>query len=101
MPRFDVYRLPPEEGDGYLLDVQADILDQLDTRVVVPLLPPARAPKLIRELNPILRFGDTELVLVPQRIATLEMGELGRRIGTLAGAQDDIIRALDLLLTGF
>lgn len=42
MARFDVFRA---RDDGtYLLDVQATLLDRLETRVVVPLLPIDRAP---------------------------------------------------------
>ena len=37
MARFDVYASP--DGSGCLLDVQADLLDSLNTRVVVPLMP--------------------------------------------------------------
>lgn len=36
MARFDVYLT---SSSGYLLDVQADLLAGLNTRVVVPLLP--------------------------------------------------------------
>ena len=44
MARFDVYRNP--EGSGYLLDVQADLLSDLNTRVVVPLIPAELAPPM-------------------------------------------------------
>ena len=42
MARFDVYARPA--GAGYVLDVQADILNGLNTRIVVPLLPLSEAP---------------------------------------------------------
>jgi len=51
MARFDVYDSP--DGAGYLLDVQADILDILNTRVVVPLMPISAAPSPAKHLNPI------------------------------------------------
>ena len=41
MTRFDVY--PNPDGEGYLLDVQADVLSYLLSRVVVPLQPKAVA----------------------------------------------------------
>jgi len=37
MSRFDIFE--NEQGAGYLLDVQSDLLSGLNTRVVVPLLP--------------------------------------------------------------
>jgi toxin CcdB len=45
MGRFDVYATPGQDGTGYVLDVQADLLQDLTTRVVVPLLPTEAAPK--------------------------------------------------------
>ena len=51
MARFAVYRNPV--GPGCLMDLQADLLDGLNTRVVVPLLPPDLAPKPALRLNPV------------------------------------------------
>lgn len=42
MGRYDVY--PNPSGLDYLLDVQADILQQMSTRMVMPLLPLSKAP---------------------------------------------------------
>ena len=53
MARFDVHRVAG--GRGFLLDVQADHLSDLPSRVVVPLLPPSVALPAIRDLNPVLR----------------------------------------------
>ena len=41
MPRFDIHRRL--DGPGYLLDLQANILRDLNTRFVAPLLPLNRA----------------------------------------------------------
>jgi toxin CcdB len=38
MARFDVHAMPGQRA-LYLLDVQANLLDRLETRVVVPLFP--------------------------------------------------------------
>ena len=40
MARFDVYH----DSSGYFLDVQADVLEALTTRIAMPLLPPPPAP---------------------------------------------------------
>ena len=37
---------------------QADVLHELNTRIVVPLLPPARAPLPAKRLNPMFTIGD-------------------------------------------
>lgn len=54
MARFEVFANPA--GPGYLLDVQADVLDGLTTCVVVPLLPLAQAPRPAGHLNPGVRY---------------------------------------------
>jgi toxin CcdB len=46
MARFDVHSNP--EGPGWLVDLQTDLLDGFNTRVVAPLLPPDRAQKPAR-----------------------------------------------------
>tara|TARA_Y100001001_G_scaffold162539_1_gene189339 strand:+ start:1457 stop:1615 length:159 start_codon:yes stop_codon:yes gene_type:complete len=51
MSRFDIFE--NEEGAGYLLDVQSDLLSGLNTRVVVPLLPKSSAPFPAQRLNPV------------------------------------------------
>lgn len=50
MARYDVY---PNPDGGYILDVQADLLDDLTTRVVVPLMMATLAPSPAKRLNPI------------------------------------------------
>ncbi|MGY0709320.1 CcdB family protein [Azospirillum argentinense] len=49
MARFDVHRRL--DGPGFLLDLQANILRDLNTRFVVPLLPPGEAPLAAKRLN--------------------------------------------------
>ena len=52
MAKYDVYRRT--EQDGYLLDVQTDLLDELKTRVVVPLIAAGiRRHSQLRRLNPV------------------------------------------------
>ena len=60
MARFDTYRF----ADGYLLDVQADLLDGLNTRMAVPLMPLETAPKPAERLNPLFTIEGSEYVMV-------------------------------------
>lgn len=100
MARFDLHRAP-RGARGYVLDVQADLLAGLPTRVVLPVLRPADAPPVVRDLNPVLDVGGEPHVLVTQYLAVLRRGALGPRVGNLAGDRVAITRALDTLLTGF
>ena len=100
MARFDVHQMPGR-GVGYVLDVQADLLSELATRVVVPLLPEDAAPKPLSDLNPAFEIDGMRHVMVTQAIASIPRRELTRQVCSLAADRDSITRALDVLLTGF
>ncbi|TPM29341.1 CcdB family protein [Mesorhizobium sp. B2-3-4] len=99
MARYDFYRMAG--SDGYLLDVQSDLLEHLATKVVVPLLPPETAPLPARRLNPIFRIDGRDHVMVTQFMSALTAAELRAAEGNLARHHDDIVAALDMLFQGF
>jgi len=99
MARFDVFK--NEDAAGYLLDVQSDLLSDLNTRVVVPLLSQSFAPFPAQRLNPVFRIEGQELVMATQYMAAVPAGELRSGVGSLAEKQDEISTALDMLFLGF
>jgi toxin CcdB len=99
MARFDVFRNP--EGPGCLLDIQADLLSHLNTRVVIPLLPAATAPKPARTLNLVFELGDETLVVTTQFMAAVPTSMLRTPVANLAARRDEIVAAIDLLMQGF
>lgn len=101
MPQFDIYRNPRRGPFPLLLDVQADLLTRLATRVVVPLARlKAYGLKPITRLNPTIRLGRVEYVAVFQELAAVPASALGERCGSLASRRAELIGALDLLFTG-
>jgi toxin CcdB len=98
MARFDVYASP--DRAGYLLDIQADLLANLNTRIVVPLLPVDAAPKPAQRLNPVFRLGETDHVMVTQFLSAVRVAILGRPVSTLIERDVEIVAALDLVLSG-
>lgn len=100
MARFDLFR-PPRGAPGYLLQIQSDFLDRLETRVVAPLLPPDAVPRPIRDLHPRFEIEGQPYLMATQLLGAIPKRELGPRIGSLAVQQEDITRALDMLMTGF
>lgn len=100
MARHDVYKMPGG-GPGYLVDVQAALLDHLASRVVLPLEPIARNPEWLKDLNPVIDILGEPHVLLTQAIVAIPARELKRPVASLRDHQDAITRALDLLLTGF
>jgi toxin CcdB len=100
MPRFDVY---PGRGRAlFLLDVQSNHLDVLPTRTVVPLEPGSGGTLPgFRDLTPRLDVAGTPVVMVTPLLAAVPRRLLGKPVANLLDQSDDIIRALDILLTGF
>jgi len=99
MARFDIYR--NLTGPGYLLDVQADLLSHLNTRIVVPLLPLASAPKPATILNPLIAVDDDPHVMVTQFLAAVPQKTLKNPLSSVRNRQNDITAALDMLFQGF
>jgi toxin CcdB len=99
MARFDLYRA--RDAATLLLDVQSHFLDHLETRIVVPLLAPARVPRPIRDLHPTFAIEDARFVMATQLMAAVRRRDLGRAVGNLEAERDAITRALDMLFTGF
>lgn len=95
MARFDVYRRL--DGPGYLLDLQADILRDLNTRFVAPLLPPNEAPQPAARLNPVFPIEDQPHVMVTQFAGAVRVSELGACVGSLLSQDTAIVAALDML----
>jgi toxin CcdB len=101
MAQFDVYRNSRSGGYPLLIDLQADLFAQLETRVVAPLLPRGHhvGPLPTRAIPIVVVKGHEYVVNVPL-LAAISKANLGKAIGSLADRRADLIAALDLLLTG-
>ena len=73
MARFDVYH----GKNGYLLDVQADLLEGINTRIVVPLLSKGRSLEAAHQLKPVFEINDFALRMFTQLIAAVPRSALG------------------------
>lgn len=98
MARFDVYASP--DGGGYLLDVQADLLGSLNTRVVVPLMPVNAAPSPAKRLNPVFDIQNEGYVMVTQFLSAVSVSILKTPVSSFALHDTEITGALDMLTTG-
>ena len=104
MAQYSVYKNKnPQSKSAYplLVDIQSDLLSELQTRVVVPLTKSAALRKKpIRDLTPVVIVdGSQYLLLVPQ-LAGISVSELGPVVGSVAAQRDEIIAAMDFLVTG-
>jgi toxin CcdB len=103
MAQFDVYLNPnaaTRKAIPYLLDVQADLLDTLATRVVVPLVLAEEMGLAAKHLNPQFKVKGTAVVMSTAELAGISNRSLGDKVVSLKNKRDEIIAALDLLFTG-
>lgn len=99
MAKFDVYR--SRDDACYLLDCQADLLSDFNTRFVVPLMAQADAPKPAARLNPVFVIAGAPHVMVTQFAATVPASELRGVPMSLGHEAITIGNALDMLICGF
>jgi toxin CcdB len=101
MAQFDLFRLPRNKRYPFLVDLQADLLRDLATRVVAPLTAVTRLKgKPISRLNPVVEVEGTKYAVLFQELAALPVSALGDAAGSLRTRRDELIAALDLLFTG-
>ena len=104
MAQFDVYTNPnPETKPAipYLLDVQADLLTNLTTRVVIPLYSVSAMGKAAKHLNPQFTIKRTAVIMSTAELAGVTVNSLGDKICSLKEHRNEIIAALDFLIIGF
>ena len=105
MARFDVYRNsgPLASTTPYLLDVQSQLLDGLDTRVVIPLRRVDKFPavNLAKDLTPIFEIEGIACILETPKLAAVPTRLLKSHVTSLNGRQSDITNALDRLFHGY
>jgi toxin CcdB len=102
MPQFDVHRNPGPHRDRipFVVVVQSSLYDGYRRRVVVPLVKEASLGKIANpRFNPTFRIKGVPVVLHPLEIVSVALDNLGAKVASLAAEADEIIAALDELLT--
>ncbi|MEO6079091.1 MAG: CcdB family protein [Steroidobacteraceae bacterium] len=105
MAQFRVYRNPqPDSKHRFplLLDIQSDLIGALGTRVVVPLMPlAAKGTRALTVLMPAFDVDGRKYAMCTPQLAGVPKGGIGAEVADLASRRDEIIAALDLLVSGF
>lgn len=103
MAQFDIYANPnggPGDPVRYLLDLQAEIIDDLPTRVVAPLVAAESLGPAMRILNPSVFVHGEPFVLLTHLLAAIPAMSLGRPVASAKAQRDEIVRSIDFLFTG-
>ena len=101
MAQFDVYKNTNEDSSErvpYVLDIQHDLLDNLSTRVVIPLVGDI---KPLSHLNPVVEVHGMKVVLSTAEMASVPVTILGEKVASLAEFRQDIVGSVDFMITGF
>ncbi|WP_179380943.1 CcdB family protein [Jannaschia marina] len=85
---------------GLILVIQSDLLDEIGSRLVVPVYKRSIAPNAAKLLSPVVMRGDEVFVAFPLHAAAIRTSEIGPFVASAEDARDDVTRALDLILSG-
>ncbi|MFT5705342.1 MAG: toxin CcdB [Shewanella sp.] len=85
----------------YFVDVQSELLNTLNTRLVIPLTPvellEKKAPS---HLCPIIDIDKGDFVILTHQMASVPSKILKEPVNDLSAFRNEIIAAIDFLITG-
>lgn len=97
MARFDVCEL---EDGGFVVICQSPLLDHLDVRFAMPLIPVREAPHPASRLNPTIEFDGDQFLAFPQWSSGMLASDLKRVRGNVEDQGLLILDAFDMLMSG-
>jgi len=103
MTQCHVYRNPSRQTRArvpYLLDVQADLLNALATRVVAPLVRLKFLQTPLSRLHPRFEIEGQTLVMATAELAAVPAKLLAETVADLSAKRATIVAAVDCLLAG-
>jgi len=102
---FDAYLNPLVESRPfvpYVVDVQSALIDQLPTRLIMPLYTVgADQARLPVTLAPVVEVGGEALALMAHLVAPVSARLLNKPVLSLAHRATDVSAALDAVISGF
>ncbi len=96
--QFDIFRL---SDHSLVVVLQHDLIEGLRSRIVAPLVTAAKAGPATKGLNPAIEVSEKLYLIKPEFMSALPVSQLRTKVGDAKHIRDEIIRAVDLLVTGF
>jgi toxin CcdB len=102
MAQFDVHRNPEQgrEDIPYVVDIQSDLLSDLPTRLIAPLVRATAFGPPVGRLHPRFVVEENAVIMLTTEIGVLSPRALGRAVAGLADRRHEIVGAIDMLITG-
>jgi hypothetical protein len=104
MRQFDICKLKPTQpgtgGPELVVILQSDLLSELGTRVVAPLVKERELPPIGR-LRPLVTHRGRRYRIIIDQINVVGVRSVGEVVGSAQSADYDIGRAIDGVFMGF
>ena len=101
MAQFDVYKNENDQTNQkvpYLLDIQNDILDSINTRVVIPLV---KDKNDFKGLTKEFVIENQKVYLTTSQMGAVHKNELKNKVISLDNQKEEIKNSIDFLIYGF
>ena len=101
MAQFDVYKNENQltnQKVPYLLNIQNDLLDSINTRVVIPLV---KDMKDFKGLTKEFIIENQKVYLITSQLGAVHKNELKTKVTTLQNQKEDVKNSIDFLIYGF
>lgn len=103
MAQFDVHENPvprARRAFPYLVNLQSDLIDGGNRRIVAPLVPLSAAPRMASRLAPVVTVDDVEHVVVMLALTTMPTTDLKGVRGNLSPHRTELVDAIDYVFLG-
>lgn len=104
MSQFSLYKNQDKSSSRaypYFVDVQSELLNNLDSRVVIPLTPlELLDTKSPTHLCPVIHIEEGDFVILTQQLTSVPVNILKEEVNDISAFRNEIINALDFLITG-
>jgi toxin CcdB len=102
--QFSIYINPDKDTKKtypYFIDVQSNLLDSLNSRVVIPLTPIENTNKNYpTNLCPTIKIKNKEYALLTHQLTSVPQSILKKPIGSAESSRNNIVSAIDFVVTG-
>lgn len=104
MKQFAVYKNKSRNKQAYpyFIDVQADMLAHLNTRLVMPLTQKANSNSQVKALTPVITIEQVDYVVLATMITTTDVKNLKDEDAIMDAShlRDPLVVAIDMMILG-
>jgi len=101
MGQFDVYKnnnINTHSEIPYFVDIQHNVINELNTRLVIPIYSNIKA---LKKLNVSCEINGESLTILTNKMTSVPSYLLDEKVTNLSQHRDEIIASIDFLITGF